>query len=116
MELGRLDHRECRFVNTTRKAAVNGSSMPRSAFVRLSPVRWRAPCFNGGKAKGQKAMNQFMRVCGGSVAGLRGLLPMLCALLATRTQDQAIAASIPGIGPCRSTYCKAERRLGHGLR
>jgi hypothetical protein len=37
--------------------------------------------------------------------------PMLGALVAG--QGEGIAASIPGLGPCRSTYCRPQRRVLH---
>lgn len=45
-----------------------------------------------------------------SVAGLRGALPVIGALIAIRPENTCIAASIPGLGACKSTFCKPERR------
>lgn len=45
-----------------------------------------------------------------SMSGLRGVLPVLASLMAIRAEDTHIATSIPGLGECRSTFCKAERR------
>lgn len=61
-------------------------------------------------------MSQFARACGVSVSGLRNMLPVLAALVSVRTERVSIATSIAGLGPCKSTFCKAERRVGAGLR
>jgi hypothetical protein len=42
---------------------------------------------------------------------LNNLFPLLGAWLSARSDDACIAKAIPGLGTCRSTYCKAERRL-----
>jgi hypothetical protein len=41
---------------------------------------------------------------------LRQILPVIGALVAIRPEHTTVAASIPGLGACRSTYCKPERR------
>ena len=56
-------------------------------------------------------MRRLVHLCTMSFHGLNGLFPMLGALLAARSDDACIAKAIPGIGTCRSTYCKAERRI-----
>ncbi len=61
-------------------------------------------------------MSHFVRACSASVSGLRSMLPVLAALVATRAERVFIATSIPGLGPCKSTFCKPERRVGAGLR
>ncbi len=61
-------------------------------------------------------MSRFVRVCSVSVSGLRSMLPVLAALVAVRSERAFIASSIPGLGPCRSTFCKPERRVGAGVR
>lgn len=55
-------------------------------------------------------MSRFVYYYSASVWGLRSLLPMLAALAATRPDQPSIASSIPGMGACKSTFCKAERR------
>jgi hypothetical protein len=41
---------------------------------------------------------------------LRRILPVIGALVAIRPEHTSVANSIPGLGACRSTYCRAERR------
>lgn len=55
-------------------------------------------------------MSRLVHLCTMSFPSLHGLFPMLGALLAARSEDACIAKAIPGLGACRSTYCKAERR------
>jgi hypothetical protein len=45
------------------------------------------------------------------LGGLRRRWPLLGALVARG--EERIAADIPGLGPCRSTYCRAQRRVLH---
>lgn len=47
-----------------------------------------------------------------SLMGLREVLPILASLMAIRAEHTHIATSIPGLGECRSTFCKPERRTG----
>ncbi len=61
-------------------------------------------------------MSQFVRACSVSVAGLRDMLPLLATLVAVRSERAFIATSIPGLGTCKSTFCKPERRVGAGVR
>ncbi len=61
-------------------------------------------------------MSEFVRVCSESVLGLRNLLPVLATLVAVRTGRVFIATSIAGLGPCKSTFCKPERRVGAEIR
>lgn len=49
-----------------------------------------------------------------SLIHLRSALPVLEALLAIRPENTAIATAIPGLGTCKSTYCKPERREARG--
>jgi len=53
-------------------------------------------------------MSRLVHLC---TMSFHGLFPMLGALLAARSDEACIAKAIPGIGTCRSTYCKAERRV-----
>ncbi|MGA9420782.1 MAG: hypothetical protein WBW61_00340 [Rhodanobacteraceae bacterium] len=55
-------------------------------------------------------MSRLEHLCKASLPGLRSLLPILGALIAIRYDETCIATSIPGLGPCKSTYCKPERR------
>jgi hypothetical protein len=56
-------------------------------------------------------MSRLVHLCAMSFPGLHGLFPLLGALLAARSDDACIVKAIPGLGTCRSTYCKAERRI-----
>jgi len=56
-------------------------------------------------------MSRLVHLCTASFPGLNSLLPLLGAWLSARSDDACIAKAIPGLGTCRSTYCKAERRL-----
>jgi hypothetical protein len=56
-------------------------------------------------------MSRLVHFCNESFSGLYALFPLLGALIAPRTHDDCIAKAIPGLGTCKSTYCKAERRL-----
>lgn len=56
-------------------------------------------------------MNRLIQFCNASLPTLRGILPVIGALVAIRPEHTCIAASIPGLGACKSTYCKPERRL-----
>jgi hypothetical protein len=40
---------------------------------------------------------------------LRGILPLFGALVTLSPRPDFIASTIPGIGPCRSVYCKPVR-------
>ena len=44
-------------------------------------------------------------------SGFRSMLPVLVSLLSIRPENTDIATSIPGLGECRSTFCKPERRV-----
>ncbi|WP_395680775.1 hypothetical protein [Dokdonella sp.] len=55
-------------------------------------------------------MSRLAHLCATSFPGLHSLFPLLGALLAARSDDACIVKAIPGLGTCRSTYCKAERR------
>ncbi|MGA9342886.1 MAG: hypothetical protein WBV61_11235 [Rhodanobacteraceae bacterium] len=55
-------------------------------------------------------MSMLEQFCTTSLSGLRGLWPILAALIVIRPEHY-IATSIPGLGTCKSTYCKPERRL-----
>lgn len=55
-------------------------------------------------------MSRLIEFCNVSIAGFRGALPLLGALIAIRPEHTSIAASIPGLGQCKSTFCKPERR------
>ena len=54
-------------------------------------------------------MSQLVRFCSRSYAGLRGILPLIGALVTLHPKPDCIASAIPGIGPCRSVYCKPRR-------
>ncbi len=55
-------------------------------------------------------MSQLVRFCSRSCEGLRGLWPLVGALVTLNPRPDCIASAIPGIGPCRSVYCKPVRR------
>ena len=55
-------------------------------------------------------MSRLAPICTASFPGLHSLFPKLGAWLSARSDDACIATVIPGLGTCRSTYCKAERR------
>lgn len=55
-------------------------------------------------------MSRWLQFYSVSIAGLRDVLPVIGALIAIRPENTSIAASIPGLGACKSTFCKAERR------
>ena len=55
-------------------------------------------------------MSRWLQLYSLSVAGLRDVLPVIGALVAIRPENTCIAASIPGLGTCKSTFCKPERR------
>jgi hypothetical protein len=59
---------------------------------------------------GESSMSRLIEFYSVSLAGLRGALPVLGALIAIRPEHTSIAASIPGLGQCKSTFCKPERR------
>lgn len=61
-------------------------------------------------------MSRFVHYYSASVSGLRSLLPMLAGLAAVWPDHTSIASSIPGMGACKSTFCKAERRGFTGQR
>lgn len=44
------------------------------------------------------------------------MLPVLATLVAVRPDQTSIASSILGLGACKSTFCKAERRRFTGQR
>ena len=54
-------------------------------------------------------MSRLISFCHHSMCGLRDLLPVIGALLAIRPENTCIASSIPGLGACKSTFCKPER-------
>jgi|GEM_PF-5402791 hypothetical protein len=55
-------------------------------------------------------MKQWVRMYTVSVSTLRNVMPVIGALVAIRPEHTNIATSIPGLGACKSTYCKPERR------
>ena len=55
-------------------------------------------------------MRHWLHLYNTSRCGLRSLLPIVAALVTIRPEQSYIASSIPGIGACKSTFCKAERR------
>ena len=55
-------------------------------------------------------MSHFVHYYSVSLSGLRSMLPVLATLVAVRPDQTSIASSIPGMGACKSTFCKAERR------
>jgi hypothetical protein len=56
-------------------------------------------------------MSRLVHIYYASFSGLYALLPLLGALLSTQSDESCIAKSIPGLGACRSTFCKPERRV-----
>lgn len=54
-------------------------------------------------------MSELVRLCSRSYEGLRGILPLVGALVTLNPKPDCIASAIPGIGPCRSVYCKPVR-------
>jgi hypothetical protein len=59
-------------------------------------------------------MSRWIQLYSLSVEGLRTALPLIGALIAIRPEQTSIAASIPGLGECKSTFCKPERRQPSG--
>ncbi len=55
-------------------------------------------------------MSRFANLCRESFPTLLTAFPLFGLLLASRTPDDCIARRIPGLGECRSTYCKPVRR------
>ncbi|MEO7874602.1 MAG: hypothetical protein ABIR62_00615 [Dokdonella sp.] len=55
-------------------------------------------------------MSRLVEFCNVSLAGFREALPLLSALIAIKPEHSSVAASIPGLGRCKSTFCKPERR------
>jgi len=55
-------------------------------------------------------MSRWIHLYSYSIVGIRSMLPVIAALLAIRPENTSIATSIPGLGDCKSTYCKPERR------
>jgi len=55
-------------------------------------------------------MSRWIHLYSYSIVGIRSMLPVIAALLAIRPENTNIATSIPGLGDCKSTYCKPERR------
>ena len=55
-------------------------------------------------------MSRFVHFYSISLDGFRSMLPVIAALVAIRPEKTCIASSIPGLGACRSTFCKPERR------
>jgi hypothetical protein len=81
-----------------------------SSFVGLSTARaWRAACFSPFIAQ-EAAVSHFVHLYQSSLSGLRRALPVVVGLISIRQGEACIASSIDGLGPCRSTFCKAERR------
>lgn len=60
-------------------------------------------------------MSRWISFCSQSLDGLRNAMPLVVALIALRAETGEIAASIPGLGACKSTYCKP-RRMASGRR
>ena len=60
-------------------------------------------------------MSRWISYYSQSLDGLRGLLPVIVALVATRVDNTEIASSIPGFGTCKSTFCQP-RRVSIGRR
>ncbi|MEP7041692.1 MAG: hypothetical protein ABI843_01440 [Dokdonella sp.] len=56
-------------------------------------------------------MSRWIHLYSNSIVVLRGMLPVVAALLAIRPENTSIATRIPGLGDCKSTYCKPERRV-----
>jgi hypothetical protein len=54
-------------------------------------------------------MSRLVHLCSRSYEGLRGILPLFGALVTLSPRPDFIASTIPGIGPCRSVYCKPVR-------
>ena len=61
-------------------------------------------------------MSRWVHLYSNSIVGLRSVLPVIASLLAIRPENTSIATSIPGLGDCKSTYCKPERRVGEWSR
>jgi|GEM_PF-4149464 len=57
------------------------------------------------------AMTRLAALCVGSFPALLAAFPLFGRLLATPAADDCIAQRIPGLGECRSIYCKPERRI-----
>lgn len=55
-------------------------------------------------------MSRFVHFYSVSLSGFRNMLPVIAALVAIRPEQTCIASSIPGLGACKSTFCKPERR------
>jgi hypothetical protein len=55
-------------------------------------------------------MRHWLYLYNASRCGLRSLFPIVAALITIHPEQSYIASSIPGMGACKSTFCKAERR------
>lgn len=55
-------------------------------------------------------MRRLANFCFFLIAGTRSIGLMIGGLLAIRPEQTSIADRIPGLGDCRSTYCKPQRR------
>ena len=60
-------------------------------------------------------MNRLVHVYSVSLSGFRNMLPVIAALVAMRSEQTCIASSIPGLGACKSRFCKPVRRAIAGL-
>ena len=54
-------------------------------------------------------MSRWISFYSQSIDGLRHMLPVIGTLIAMRADYTHIAASIPGLGECKSTFCKPQR-------
>lgn len=58
-------------------------------------------------------MSRFANLCMGSLPTLLAAFPLFGLLLTSRSTDDCIASRIPGLGDCKSVYCKPVRRMSH---
>lgn len=54
-------------------------------------------------------MSRLVHLCAESLPPFLAAFPFFGLLLAAREPDDCIASEIPGLGVCRSTYCKPVR-------
>lgn len=55
-------------------------------------------------------MRHWLDLYNASRSGWRNVFPVIVALITIHPEQSFIASSIPGLGACKSTFCKAERR------
>ena len=70
------------------------------------------PLLDPGRAPIEEVLvRHWLYLYNASRSGLRNMFPVIAALVAIHPGQSFIASSIPGLGACKSTFCKAERRV-----